>query len=231
MKQGIILIDKPEDWTSFDAVNYVRGIIASKESLKPKQVKVGHSGTLDPFATGLLILLVGKDYTRRASQFSKMDKVYSFRLVLGSSSTTGDPTGSIKVVSDRRPNKADISEVLNKFVGEIEQVPPAFSAIKINGVRSYKLAREGKISEIQSRRVTIYSLKLLSYKYPFVDLCAEVSSGTYIRSLGEDIGEALKTGAYVVELRRISVGQFKVDDANPPKELNRENIQDSIKLI
>jgi tRNA pseudouridine55 synthase len=228
VKQGILLIDKPEDWTSFDAVNYVRRIIASREGLKPKKIKVGHSGTLDPFATGLLVLLVGKDYTRRASEFTKQDKIYTFELILGKSSTTGDKTGSIKKVSGKKPKNNEVEGTLKQFIGKIKQTPPAFSAIKINGVRAYKLARQGAKPEIEAREVVIHSLDLINYDYPRLTLKTNVSSGTYIRSLGEDIGEVLKTGAYVDVLRRDSVSTFNVKDACSPKQLDQDNVEQFI---
>ena len=230
MKQGILLVDKPEDWTSFDVVNYVRKIVAGREGLKPKQVKVGHSGTLDPFATGLLLLLVGKDYTRRADEFAKQDKTYCFDLILGKSSTTGDPTGVITGVSDDKPSKAQVEASLKNFIGEIAQTPPAFSAIKVNGVRAYKLARAGQKVPMESRRVSIYSLELLNYDYPRVKLKAHVSSGTYVRSLGEDIGETLKVGAYVSSLRRLTIGSYDVQDGLDPKQLSIGNVEQFMRV-
>lgn len=223
--QGILFVDKPAGWTSFDVVNYVRRIVATVEGKKPKNCKVGHSGTLDPFATGLLILLVGKEFTRRASEFSKLDKTYEMTMHLGESSTTGDPEGDITEVSNLQPSRADIEGALEQFRGEIQQVPPAFSAIKVNGVRAYKLAREGKEVVIASRPVTIHSLKLLEYKYPEVKLVADVSSGTYIRTLVEDLGKLLSTGAYTSSLRRISVGRDAVPTDFSIKDLTPDSIE------
>jgi tRNA pseudouridine55 synthase len=224
--QGILLIDKPADWTSFDVVNYVRRIVANVEGKKPKNCKVGHSGTLDPFATGLLILLVGKEYTRRASEFSKQDKTYEMTMVLGKTSTTGDPEGELTDVSDRQPTEQEVTAALEEFKGEIQQIPPAFSAIKVNGVRAYKLARDGKEVIIEARPVTIRSLGLISRNYPEVKLVTEVSSGTYIRTLVEDIGKVLTTGAYTSQLRRTSIADKSVLDAVDIKTLTAENIAD-----
>ncbi len=229
MKQGLLLVDKPEQWTSFDAVNYVRRMMADIEHVKPKAIKVGHCGTLDPFATGLLILLIGKDYTRRASEFSKLDKTYTFEIVLGMSSTTGDPTGRLKEISSYEPTETELEGALMELTGTIKQLPPVFSAIKINGVRSYKLARRGEHAPLEPRDITIHSLSLISYKYPVVTLKANVSSGTYIRSLGEDIGERLKTGAYVKTLRRNTIGSFDVGSAQKVKELSLLNVEQFIK--
>jgi tRNA pseudouridine55 synthase len=217
--QGVLLVDKPVDWTSFDVVNYVRRQVAIAEGKKPKNVKVGHTGTLDPFATGLLVLLIGKEYTRQAGDFSKLDKTYEVTMKLGFSSTTGDPEGEITPVADTQPTAAEIEAALKKFVGTIEQVPPAYSAIKVNGQRAYKLARAGQEVVIQPRQVTINRLEMVNYNYPEVKLMADVSSGTYIRTLVEDIGSSLGTGAYATDLRRTRVGDYNLADAQDPKLL------------
>jgi len=226
--QGLLLIDKPVDWTSFDAVNYVRRIVAGVEDKKPKNVKVGHSGTLDPFATGLLLLFIGKNYTRKAQEFTKLDKTYELTMELGSVSTTGDTEGEIVKQSDNVPSIDEIKEVLNKYRGEIDQKPPIYSAIKVNGQRAYKLAREGKIPDLEPRKVSINTLEILKYDYPKLDLVTNVSSGTYIRSLVEDIGKDLNTGAYTSVLRRTSIGTFKLDKAVTPKSLTSENLNDLV---
>jgi tRNA pseudouridine55 synthase len=211
--QGLLLVDKPADWTSFDVVNYVRRMVAQAEGKKPKNVKVGHTGTLDPFATGLLVLLIGKEYTRRAGELSKVDKTYEVTMKLGETSTTGDPEGKITAVSDTAPTLEALQGAVEQFRGQIAQVPPAYSAIKINGQRAYKLAREGKEVVIEARPVTIHRLEIVDYNYPEVRLIAEVSSGTYIRTLVEDIAKALGTGGYTTELRRTAVGQYSIEDA------------------
>jgi len=215
--QGILLVDKPADWTSFDVVNYVRKMVAAAEGKKPKNVKVGHTGTLDPFATGLLVLLIGKEYTRRAGEFSKLDKTYEVTMKLGEKSTTGDPEGAITPISDTIPGQEALQEALQRFQGLIEQVPPAYSAVKVDGQRAYKLARAGKEVLIEPRKVTISRLELVAYTYPDVQLVADVSSGTYIRTLVEDIGQALGTGAFTAGLRRTKVGSFLVDQAQSVK--------------
>jgi tRNA pseudouridine55 synthase len=217
--KGLLLVDKPAGWTSFDVVNYIRKIVAQAEGKKPKHVKVGHTGTLDPFATGLLVILIDKEYTRKAGDLSKQDKTYEVTMRLGETSSTGDPEGEITPVSDVKPTKEAMEEALKQFTGEIEQVPPAFSAIKINGQRAYKLAREGKEVKIEPRKVTINRLELIDYSYPEVKFDADVSSGTYIRSLVEDIGKTLGTGAYTVALRRLKIGSYDVAEAEAVKEL------------
>jgi tRNA pseudouridine55 synthase len=218
--QGMLLVDKPADWTSFDVVNKVRRLIATAEDKKPKNVKVGHAGTLDPFATGLLILFIGKEYTKRAGEFSKLDKTYELTLEFGKNSTTGDPEGEITPVNDVRPSLEELETILEKFTGKIEQIPPAYSAIKIDGQRAYKLARAGKEVVIEPRKVTIHRLELVDYSYPFAKLVVDVSSGTYIRSLVEDIGKALDIGAYTKELRRTKIDKFDVGKAISVTELD-----------
>lgn len=229
--RGLLLVDKPADWTSFDVVNKIRRIIADAEGVKPKSIKVGHSGTLDPFATGLLILLVGKEYTKKASEFSKLDKTYEVTLKLGATSSTGDPEGEIEAVSGATPTLEAVQEAIGQFRGQIEQVPPAFSAIKIDGQRAYKLAREGKEVKIEPRQVTINRLEIVSYDYPEVKLVADVSSGTYIRALVEDIGKVLETGAYTTGLRRISIGSFQVTLALLQPDLTENTIENSLTEI
>jgi len=222
--QGILLVDKPKEWTSFDVVNYVRRIVAEVEDKKPKNCKVGHTGTLDPLATGLLVLLVGKEYTRRATELTKLDKTYEVTMKLGQTSSTGDEEGEKTVVSDTVPDKTAILEALAAFQGQIMQVPPAFSAMKVGGQRAYKLAREGKSVALEARPVMMYKNTLTSYEYPYVQFTSEVGSGTYIRSLVEDVGKRLGTGAYMSDLRRTKVGQFSIDHAVQKEDLNRDTL-------
>jgi tRNA pseudouridine55 synthase len=224
--QGILLIDKPAGWTSFDVVNKVRYMVAQAEGKRPKSVKVGHTGTLDPFATGLLVLLIGKEYTRRAGEFSKLDKTYEVIMELGKTSSTGDPEGEITEVSKSVPERADIETILKRYRGDIKQVPPIYSAIKVGGQRAYKLARAGKEVEIEPRNVTINRLELVGYNYPQAKLIADVSSGTYIRTLAEDIGKDLGTGAYTKELRRTKVGNFEITGAVQTEQLTAEQISE-----
>ena len=205
--EEIIFVDKPSGMSSFGAVARVRRLLSEREGHK---VKVGHTGTLDPFATGLLILLAGKA-TKKAPELTKLDKVYEATIRLGATSSTGDPEGEI-TITDKKPeiSREKIIETLAQFVGEIEQIPPAFSAIKINGQRAYKLARAGKAVEMPKRKVTIYELELLDYASPFLKIRTHVSSGTYIRTLAEDIGEALGCGAYTTELRRTKIADYDI---------------------
>jgi len=210
IEDGIILIDKPAGMSSFGVVARVRRQLSQHFGHK---MKVGHTGTLDPFATGLMILVVGKE-CKNAQKYSKLDKTYEATIVLGKTSSTGDPEGEIVEVSDKKVVQAYIEKVLEQFTGEIAQTPPAFSAIKVDGQRAYKLARAGKKVEIPARNVTIYSLQLLSYEYPILKIRTNVSSGTYIRTLAQDIGDGLGIGAYCSELRRVTIDKYSVEDAS-----------------
>lgn len=219
--------------------------MANRQLLIKKKLKVGHAGTLDPFATGLLIILIG-DACKKAGEFLKLDKTYEFTAKLGEVSSTGDPEGVItpyindeqlaigntlaiskgsielngkspmantsQIVNRQLPIET-IEAVLNSFTGEITQTPPAFSAIKINGKRAYKLAREGKRVDVPSRKVRINKLEILEYDYPYLKCVCDVSSGTYIRTLVEDIGKNLGVGAYCYKLRRTKIASMKIEDA------------------
>ena len=208
---SVLLIDKPAGITSFGVVARVRRRLSEQLG---KKAKVGHAGTLDPFATGLMIIMTGK-MCREAMQYSKLDKEYEATIRLGQTSSTGDPEGEVTDVSDRQPTREEVEAALEPFRGEITQKPPAFSAIKINGQRAYKLARLGVEVDVPERQVTIYSLELIEYAYPEVRIRTHVSSGTYIRTLAEDIGKKLETGAYCTQLRRTKVGDMRIEDAVP----------------
>jgi len=210
----IILIDKPAGISSFGVVAKVRGRLKAEFGHK---VKVGHTGTLDPFATGLLILLSGK-MTKKSNEYLKKDKVYEAELKLGFVSSTGDPEGeiapySVAEDSSATPNLTEVERVLKDFVGRISQTVPKYSAVKIDGQRAYKLARAGKDFTPPTREVEIYNIEVLSYDYPRLIIRTHVSSGTYIRTLAEDIGKALGTGAYLTALRRTKIGDFTVEMA------------------
>ncbi len=208
-EDSVLLIDKPAGITSFGVVARVRRRLSQELG---KKAKVGHTGTLDPFATGLMIIVTGKE-CRNAGNYSKLDKVYEATVRLGQTSTTGDPEGEITDVSDRQPSLEEVQAALAQFIGEITQRPPIYSAIKINGERAYKLARKGEVVEVPERQVTIFSLDLIEYSYPELKIRVHVSSGTYIRTLAEDIGKALGVGAYCSELRRTAIAEWSVEDA------------------
>ena len=227
---GILLLDKPKGWTSFDVVNKVRRMVQQSDlnTSNKKRFPVGHTGTLDPLATGLLVLLLGT-YTKQAPGLTKLDKTYEVTMKLGEVSSTGDAEGDITEMSDLQPSLERVQQALQQFTGDSMQTPPAFSAIKINGQRAYKLARDGKIPELAARPVHIEQNTLTEYDYPFVRFTSEVSSGTYIRSLVEDLGKALETGAYMSDLRRTKVGEFSITDALQMEDLTPEVIQAALR--
>lgn len=234
LDKDVLLVDKPAGMSSFGVVARVRRVLTEQmraDCLRrgltpPKKAKVGHAGTLDPFATGLLILLLGREGTRKAQEFLKLDKRYEATIRLGATSSTGDVEGEIseyKFSGHRAagPNLASVQVVLERFVGEGEQRVPAYSAVKINGRRAYDLARKGIEVEMPVRKVQIYELELVSYEWPELKIRCKVSSGTYIRALGEDIGAALGVGGYLTELRRTEIGEFSVKDAVALDEIMR----------
>lgn len=203
--EGMWLLNKPVGISSFGLVAQVRRSSGVR--------KVGHAGTLDPLAEGLMIVLVGKTYTKQAERYSKLDKSYDVQMCLGKISSTGDEEGEKSVISSTQPTQANIAKALASFVGEQQQTPPVYSAIKINGQPAYKLARAGKTIEMVARTVQISQIKLVDYTYPIVRFSVDVSSGTYIRSLVSDIGQKLGTGAYMSGLVRTRIGQYSLSDA------------------
>ena len=216
----LININKPKGMTSHDVVDEIRNIT--------KEQRVGHAGTLDPFATGVLIVAVGREDTKKLGQIAQhTEKEYQAILVLGKTSTTGDPEGEITISAQGSRKKEitqdEIKAVLQKFKGEIIQIPPAFSAIKIKGVRANKLARAGKIVKLPPRKITIHAIDILAYEYPLLQLEITCSAGTYIRSLAADIGKELGCGAYVKELTRTRVGDFTIEDSSDIKSLRHMN--------
>jgi tRNA pseudouridine55 synthase len=226
----VILIDKDKEWTSFDVVAKVRtfarqyAISHAKNGEKPKKIKVGHAGTLDPLATGLLIILIG-NATKRQNTYMKQDKEYEVTARIGETSTTGDAEGDKTHFSDNRPTMEALHKVLKEFTGVIQQVPPQYSAIKIAGKRAYSLARAGKEVKLEPRTVTVHSISDVMYNYPELRFTTVVSSGTYIRSLVADIGEALGTGAYMSDLRRTKIGSYRVEDAHKIEEVSQDVLQ------
>ncbi|HAJ56940.1 MAG TPA: tRNA pseudouridine(55) synthase TruB [Candidatus Omnitrophica bacterium] len=205
MKDGILIIDKPKGVTSHDVVDMARKILKTK--------KVGHSGTLDPVATGVLVLLVGRA-TKLFSEFVHFDKEYEATLRLGVVTSTGDSEG--KVISEKdmtHITEDDVRNVFGEFIGEREQVPPMVSAIKHKGKRLYELARKGIEVERAARPIKIYDLRITRMALPDIDFYVRCSKGTYIRRLGEEIGEKLGVGGFISRIRRISLGPFDVRDS------------------
>jgi len=205
-ESGMVLnIDKPQGMTSFGVVKTVRRLTACR--------KVGHAGTLDPMASGVLVICTGKA-TKRVSECMNMPKVYEGTITLGQTTSTDDAEGETLVSRDVPPLTEDvILSTLSRFEGEIQQVPPMYSAIKQNGQRLYKLARKGVIVDRKPRTVKIAKINLLRWKDPFIDIRVHCSRGTYIRALARDVGEVLQTGAHLSYLRRMRVGPYCVEDA------------------
>ncbi|MEY3470902.1 MAG: tRNA pseudouridine synthase [Candidatus Parcubacteria bacterium] len=201
----IIPINKPAGITSHTVVNKLRKHYGIK--------KIGHAGTLDPFATGVLILLVGRESTKRSQELMKQDKIYRTKLKLGYISDTYDNDGVVEEYNIQKvPTKAEIDQIIASFIGDISQIPPMYSAIKINGKKMYELARKGQTIDIPPRLVNIYDITVLDYTYPYLILDISCSSGTYIRSLGYDIGIKLDTGAYLEELERRQSGEYSIEN-------------------
>lgn len=209
---ALFLIDKPKDWTSFDVVNKLRWAI--RKHLGVKKFKVGHSGTLDPMATGLLVLCVGK-YTKLLHELQGLDKIYTGTFKLGATTPSYDAetpeNQTFEIPVDL--NEETIQAILPQFRGPIEQIPPMYSAIKVDGQPLYKKARQGVVLDLPARKVTIHELELLQMNKPEVDFLCHCSKGTYIRSLAHDIGASLNNGAYLTALERTAVGTFQLKDA------------------
>jgi tRNA pseudouridine55 synthase len=206
MDHGLLVLDKPQGITSRDAVDWATRWF-------PRKTKIGHAGTLDPLATGVLVLAVGHA-TRLIEYVQDMPKIYRTRVTLGATSDTDDADGTIVPNPDAKPlAESSIREALSKFVGEIDQVPPAYSAARISGQRAYDLARRGKEVSLEPRRVRIDRIQITSYEWPLIELEVHCGKGTYIRSIARDLGAALGVGGYVAALRRTRIGPFTVEDA------------------
>jgi len=254
----MLLINKPSGPTSHDIVDEVRRITGVK--------KVGHTGTLDPFAEGLLLVLVGREETKKQAKFLQMYKVYEATFILGEERDTDDVAGKLRLMGteeissleprsdfssenpplrSRRktpdedqafsppraprvqissvPTLKEIQNILKGFTGEIEQMPPIYSAKKIKGKKAYELARKGEIPKLKPKHVKIYEIEILNYKYPELKIRTKVSSGTYIRAIARDVGRKLGTGAYVKELKRTNIGKYKLEDAQTLQELKKDD--------
>jgi tRNA pseudouridine55 synthase len=216
---GLLLVDKPVGISSFDVIRVLRRRTGVR--------KIGHAGTLDPLASGLMLMLFGAA-CKQAEKLTKFDKRYSAQITLGSNSSTGDGEGEKTPVSDRVPTRTEIEAALAEFTGEITQIPSAYSAIKINGKEAYKRARAGETVVMPSRQVTVYENVLISYEYPQLMISSQVSSGTYIRTLAEDIGKVLDTGGYLSGLVRDAVGDYRLDAAVSLDEMNFDLVQKAL---
>ena len=206
----ILYLDKPLHWTSFDAVKRVRSIMSRR--LKIKKIKVGHAGTLDPLATGVMIVCTGKA-TKRIDELQSHTKEYVATIALGATTPSFDLETEIDATyPTEHITREMVEEVLTKFTGRIEQVPPAFSACKIDGKRAYKMARKGKEVELKAKVLVIDEIELLEYSQQSIVVRVVCSKGTYIRALARDIGEALNSGGHLTALRRTRVGDVKVEE-------------------
>lgn len=210
----IFLLDKPSDWTSFQAVNKLKYKLKREFPELPKKFKIGHAGTLDPRATGLLIVCTGK-FTKRIPEIQDAPKEYWTEIKIGVQTESYD-TEKPEILQVDYSHITDelIHETLEKFIGEIDQKPPVFSALKIDGKRAYDLARAGTEVEMKSRKTTIHYLNGIEINLPLVSFTVGCSKGTYIRSLAHDIGQKLKVGAYLTQLRRTKIGDYSVERAS-----------------
>ena len=207
----VLLFDKDLDWTSFDLVQRVRNALCRNIGIK--KLKVGHAGTLDPLATGLMILCTGKA-TKKIESFQLEEKVYEAILKLGATT----PSFDLETEEDTWYDCSNITEMdlqltMQKFIGEIEQVPPVFSAVKVKGKRAFEFARKGEELKLHPKKIVIKEIKLIGYNYPFINLQVTCGKGTYIRALARDIGKELGCGAYLTGLRRTKIGEFNVANA------------------
>lgn len=255
METGFLLINKPKDWTSHDVVAYTRGIVREyyKDRGLPaeaRRAKVGHAGTLDPFATGLLIVAVGREATKRIDEFKALPKTYVADIHLGATSDTYDVTGTIQAsASDLQTTQKQIDEALKSFIGKQQQTPPMYSAKKIGGKKLYDLARKGIEVKRKPCDIEIFDIALLRViasaakqsrdchvataprndaAGQLITIMCQVSTGTYIRTLAHDIGHKLGTGAYCETLERTAIGEHLLENAIGPKELTKENWQNRL---
>lgn len=215
-----LLIDKPKGITSHDVVDRVRKITSER--------RVGHAGTLDPNATGLLIVGVGREATKKLGEVAKKTrKTYEAEIFLGEERDTDDAEGMVvsKAKGLLPPGKNEVRKILASFTGDQKQTPPAFSALKIKGKKAYELARKGEKIKLKPRKIMIYSIKLVDYQYPILKIKTTVSSGTYIRALARDIGKKLSCGAYLRNLRRTRIGKFSIKNAVALEEATEKNLK------
>ncbi|MEE1142349.1 MAG: tRNA pseudouridine(55) synthase TruB [Bacteroidales bacterium] len=219
-KGGVILVNKPYEWTSFQAVNKVKYLLKHYYDLK--KVKIGHAGTLDPLATGLLILCIGK-YTKKIEEYQAQEKEYTGTFYLGATTPCFDKEKEIdNYYPTEHITEEDIYKAAEHFLGEQEQIPPVFSALKVNGVRAYEFARDNKDVELKSRKITIKEFEITRIAMPEVDFRIVCSKGTYIRSIARDFGSYLNSGAYLTALCRTRIGEYKLTEAQELEDIISE---------
>lgn len=217
-KGEILYFNKPLEWTSFYLVSRVRGAIRNK--INEKKIKVGHAGTLDPLATGVMIICTGKA-TKLIESFQYQTKEYIATIKLGATTPSYDLEHDIdKEYPYQHITKELVTETLTKFIGEIQQIPPAYSACKVEGQRAYQLARDGKEVNLKPKLLVIDEIELLEYALPIIKVRVVCSKGTYIRALARDIGEALNSGAHLIALERTRIGEITLKDCLDPLQFN-----------
>ncbi len=217
--EGFFAIDKPLGISSQRAVQIVK--YWARRKTGNKKIKVGHAGTLDPLASGVLVMAVGREYTRKIDKIVADEKEYIADMLLGENSTTDDAEGKKIIINkNKKPTEVEIKKVLDKFVGDIEQTPPVYSAIKIEGQEAYKRVRKGEDVKMKKRKIHVEKIEILSYEYPLLKIKVVCGKGTYIRSLARDIGRSLETGAYLSGLVRTRVGDFTLQEAKSLKEFS-----------
>ncbi len=224
LEGSVLYIDKPLTWTSFDVVNKIRWSL--KNRLGIKKIKVGHAGTLDPLASGLVIVCTGRA-TKQISQYQDLEKAYDAQILLGATTPSFDLESEVdQTFPWEHITEEMIQQALKKMTGPLDQMPPIFSAKSVDGKRAYSLARQGKEVALKKHPVIIYKLELLSIDLPNLSVHVECSKGTYIRSLARDLGEELNSGAHLTGLRRTRIGPYKVEDA-----ISLDNFVEKIKLL
>ena len=218
----ILLVDKEVSWTSFDAVKSIRGTL--QHAFKRRRFKVGHAGTLDPLATGLLLICTGKA-TKKIDGFQAQEKVYTGKIYLGGTTPSADRETEVdRTFPIAHITEEDIRQCAKNFEGESEQVPPVFSALRVGGKRAYEYARKDQEVEMASRLITIYHFKIVDIDMPYVEFEIKCSKGTYIRSIARDFGERLQSGAYLHELRRTKIGEFSIENALKVSDIKEQII-------
>ena len=225
---GFLLVNKPAGLTSYDIIRKIK-------HFTPPKTKIGHSGTLDPFATGLLIVAIGRTYTRQLDSLINLDKIYQAEITLGKETDSYDIDGkeTFKYADKINLTENEIKSTIQKFTGTIDQLPPIFSAKKINGTNAYKLARKGEKVELKPSKITIYEIQLTEFNQSndTLNISVHCSKGTYIRSLAYDIGKDLKVGGFLSKLARLSIGNVSIDDAITIDNLSEETIKKGLKSV
>ena len=223
--EGFLFIDKPSGITSYDVIRKIKTLI-------PKKTKIGHSGTLDPFATGLLIIAIGRKFTKQLNQLIEYDKTYDAEVTFGIETDSFDIDGSIisKHPTPLKFTKNQIEETLKKYRGQITQTPPQFSAKKINGIPAYKHARAGNTVDLKPASVTIYELIINNLENNQLNISVHCSKGTYIRSLAHDIGKDLGVGAHLSKLNRLAIGPVLLESSTKLDQFNEQTLREALKV-